>query len=161
MIGDDGMPVAATGVTIDEMLGLLGPGWTSTPDTTFLVDIEGHHFECGGERYFYGAWGAGAPEIVDVVLSDHPAFVDPAGVGPGMLVSDAVAVHGGSATVGINVEFEQREFIVFADGGEPDWRYQVRGPDFTWAGVYPEPLDGYVETTTFADGAVVERIWWG
>ena len=62
--------------------------------------------------------------------------------------------------MGLNVAIEQREFVElrrwrYAAG----WQYQVRGLD-GYAGVYAEPLDGYVETATFTEGAVIERIWW-
>ena len=160
VIGDDGLPVVAAGADDTAILAVLGPEWSAVRDAAYLVDVDGYRFVCNDETVFYGAWALGEPEGVSLVISDHPDFVDAAGVGPEMSVADAIARHGGSAIVTVNTEFESREFIEFADGGTPGWLYRVGSPSTGFAGVYPEPVSGYVETSTFVDDAVITQVWW-
>ena len=54
-----------------------------------------------------------------------------------MPVTDAIACTAGARTVGINVEFEQREFIVFATGRMPTGSTRYEAPTSVGRGSVP------------------------
>lgn len=159
IIGDGGSPMLTSGATDTEILAALGPAWTATRDDAYLVDVEGFTYDCGGETIFYGAWVVGEAEVFSFAASDHPSFVDPAGVGPGQPLADAIASHGGSAVLNVS-ELEQREFATFADGGAPGWSYRVGSNSGGFAGIYPDPQAAYPETSTFTADAIISSVWW-
>jgi|GEM_PF-3871707 hypothetical protein len=159
VIGADGQPMLDAGATNAEILAGLGPDWTSERDNFYLVDLEGYHYSCHGEVVFYGAWVAGENDTLMIATSEHAEFTDPLGVGTGMSLVDAVQLRG-AATVGMNVENEQREFINFAVGNAEGWQYQGGSDSTGSAGIYSQPLSGYNETTTFVADAYIAMIWW-
>ncbi len=157
LIADDGVGPVKLGMTAGELRAAV-PRLALEHVAHFSGEIaEAEAVIVDGEAIARVTLGGPGEPAVDYVFTSSPRARTAEGVGPGSLLSEAVAVYG-KATITISV-IELREYVTFEDHpGRLAIRVGARGDGAGRAGVYREGEGAGAETAMFRDDAVILSI---
>ncbi len=153
-ITDDGFGPVRLGMTVDEMIEALGPGYSVTFESAVRVDLDAYRVGRDGRTLFYAA-DLGEDHI-RLLLTDNDRFGLASGLRPGMTLQEAVALHG-RPTLGFNTESESRETVSFADGTGNSPRFRIE--TLIRAGIYADVVGGFNQTRDFRPEGRIGWLW--
>ncbi|MEM6868865.1 MAG: hypothetical protein AAFU53_16040 [Cyanobacteria bacterium J06632_3] len=173
LIASDGIGSAKVGMTYAQIQQALGPDYTYSEVSPFMVDLSGvavlregiSGFFAGRAIAFYLAYPANETlsdsTVINLFITANPKYKTAQGVGPGTLLSKAVGDYG-RVLLSFNTEAESREFANFERS--PDkLSFRAEALTHSFAGDYSVPdaerSDSFNQTPAFFENASVSQVW--
>jgi len=153
-----GMGAATLGMTFGDLKQAM-PEATFTVMSPFMVDFDAIAVSQTDTVQFYILYLAGDnfsdTTPIQGLLTEHPDFRTPQGIGPGSTIAEAEAAYG-DATLSYNTENESREYVRFQNHPSPNMAFRTgTGGD---AGIYPEADSTFHETQEYRPDATIQSV---
>jgi hypothetical protein len=162
VISPQGIGVAQLGMTLAELRQRLGPDYSFTIKSPFIVDFDAVAIQKGGEVQYYILYLAGQSfgenEPIQGLLTENPKFRTAESIGPGSTIAAAERAYG-KATLAYNVDNEAREYVRFANQNQRNLSFGTGYGNADSAGIYASPTSAYNETQQFKPDAAIKTVW--
>ncbi|MEM6598025.1 MAG: hypothetical protein AAF635_07635 [Cyanobacteria bacterium P01_C01_bin.69] len=173
LITSEGIGPARIGMSYGQIKQALGPDYTYTDVSPFMVDLSGvavmregiSGFFAGRAIAFYLAYPADATlsdaTLINLFITANPKYQTAEGTGPGTLLSQAVQDYG-KVLLSFNTEAESREFASF-ERSPAKLSFRAEALTHSFAGDYSVPDaqrdGGFNQTPSFFENASVSQVW--
>lgn len=162
LISPQGIGAAQLGMTLAELRQRLGPDYSFTIKSPFIVDFDAIAVQKGGEVQYYILYLAGQSfgenEPIQGLLTENAKFRTAEQIGPGSTIAAAERAYG-KATLAYNVDNEAREYVRFANQNQRNLSFGTGYGNADSAGIYASPGGGYNETQQFKPEAAIKTVW--
>lgn len=163
LIAADAIGPLRVGMTLGAMKGALGTGWAFSSGDRLMVDFDAISVSRAGETHFLLVYPAhrsplGDGDVVAILMTEHTRYRTAEGVGAGSRLADAEGTYG-EATLSFSFDNEGREGVRFERHPFPRVAFRPKSPTGQrHAGVYPQPLDTFNQTTDYEGGTTIDRV---
>ncbi|MFM7428099.1 MAG: hypothetical protein ACKO7W_24395 [Elainella sp.] len=162
LISPQGIGAAQLGMTLAELKQRLGPDYSFTIKSPFIVDFDAIAVQKAGEVQYYILYLAGQSfgenEPIQGLLTENPKFRTAEAIGPGTTIVAAERAYG-KATLAYNVDNETREYVRFANQNQRNLSFGTGYGNADSAGVYASLGGGYNETQQFKPESTIKTVW--
>ncbi len=150
---------ARAGLTETELRAQLGDEFELVPAAAVIENTEGFTALKGGVVQFHALHLVGEGPELDLLVTDNPAYRTAEAVGPGTTLDEATTIYG-TITLSLGATGQARELIEFSGGPDPSIVFTAVGPSIgETAGIYPDPVEAFAETTVYQPGSTVGQVW--